>query len=281
MGAACRPEITLAITSEVSDTHHTTGQTAAMSAFPNALKTWRKARRLSQLDLAVEAEVSARHISFLETGRAQPSRDMIGRLGDALQLPLTARNQLLSQAGFAARYPSRHWDDTDMAPIRAAIEHMLERHAPFPGIALDRLWNLVRLNRPAEQLYAQLGLREGDSLLDLMTSDVLPSLIENWAVVAHHTVQRLRTESAAQGGVPELDQAADMLSAGPTPIDQAVGPVVPTILRTPTMRLSLFGTIAQFGTPEDVALDDLKIELFYPADDATRNALTALAAATG
>ena len=248
-----------------------------MSTFPESLKTWRKVRRCSQLDLAVEANVSSRHISFLETGRARPSPEMILRLGDALGLPLAARNQMLTQAGFAARYPARRWDAEEMAPIREAMEYTLAGHAPYPAIALDRLWTLVRMNGPAKMLFAPLSIAEGDSMLDLLMSDALPPLVENWPEVAHHSAQRLRTESAAQGGVGALERAADYLSKATPPETPAAGPVVPTIYNLGPMRLSMFSTIAQFGAPEDLTLDDLKIELFFPADEATGVVLRQLA----
>jgi len=247
-----------------------------MSDFPDALKVWRRTRRFSQLELAAEANVSARHIAFLETGRARPSPAMIGRLGEALQIPLAARNQMLTLAGFATRYPARQWDVSEMAPIRAALEHTLEQHAPYPGIAIDGMWTVVRLNRPAQVLFGQLGMAEGSSMLDLMASDELPPLIENWPDVAHHAAQRLRTESAAQGGVAKLDRLAERLAAVSGGSGKPIGPVTPTIYRTGTMRLSLFAIIAQFGTPEDLALDDLKIELFFPADPETELALRAM-----
>lgn len=247
-----------------------------MNAFSDTLKTWRKTRRLSQLDLALEADVSSRHISFLETGRAQPSREMVARLGDALQLPAGTRNQMLSQAGFAPQYTQRDWDDAAMTPVRAALDYTLDRHTPYPGIALDKLWTVERMNAPAKTLFGGLQIAEGDSLLDLMMSDTLPQLIENWAEVAHHAAQRLRTESAAQGGVPALDRAARHLAAIPQTQNQPLGPVAPTIYRMGGTRLSLFATISQFGTPEDLALHDLKIELYFPADDATRQAFEAM-----
>ena len=251
-----------------------------MSTFSESLKSWRKVRRCSQLDLAMEADVSSRHISFLETGRARPSAEMILRLGDALQMPLAARNQMLTQAGFAARYPARQWEAADMAPIREAMEHALSSHAPYPAIALDRLWTLVRMNGPAKMLFAPLNVAEGDSMLDLVMSDALPPLVENWPEVAHHSAQRLRTESAAQGGVAALDRVANHLSATPPPDEPAPGPVVPTIYRLGPMRLSMFTTIAQFGTPEDLTLDDMKIELFFPADADTAETLRSLWAAS-
>ena len=248
-----------------------------MIHFPDILRHWRKTRRFSQLQLATEADVSLRHLSFLETGRSRPSAEMVVRLGEAMELPLSARNQLLTAAGFAVRYPSRAWDDADMAPIRAAIDHMLTAHAPFPAMAVDRLWRIRRLNGPAAMLFGQLGLAEGDSLLDLMMTDVLPPLIENWPEVAAQAVLRLRTESAAQGGVVELDAAADHLAEVSGPDAPDAGPVIPTLYRFGALRLALFATIAQFGTPMDAALEDLKIELFFPADDATAETLRGLA----
>jgi transcriptional regulator with XRE-family HTH domain len=251
-----------------------------MTDFAQSLKTWRRARRFSQLELAGEADVSARHISFLETGRSRPSPEMIGRLGDALHLPLAARNQLMTQAGFAARYPGRAWDTDDMAPVRAAVRHMLASHAPYPGIAIDRVWTILEMNAPAQKLFGVLGVAEGASLLDMMVSPALPPLIENWAEVAHHVAQRLRVESAAQGGVSGLDQVAAFLSN--VPFDnirdrlKPLSPVVPTILNIGSARLSLFATIAQFGTPDDLSLDDLKVELYFPTDAESERTLKAL-----
>lgn len=248
-----------------------------MNQFPETLKTWRKARRLSQLELAMEADVSSRHISFLETGRARPSRDMVARLGEALSLPLATRNQMLTHAGFAVRYPAREWDEEAMAPIRAALEHTLTQHAPYPALAVDRLWTVVRMNAAAEKLFGMLGIAAGGSLLDLITSDITPMVIENWPEVARHAAQRLRTESAAQGGVAALDEAAGRLGAVPGASEETSSPIIPTIYRAGDLRLSLFSTIAQFGTPVDLTLDDLKIELFFPADAETEKTLRALA----
>ena len=222
--------------------------------------------------------MSTRHISFLETGRARPSVDMIKRLGDALQLPLAARNQMLTFAGFAIQHQARNWSAQEMAPVRAAVDYTLNQHAPYPAIAIDRLWTIVQMNRPAQGLFGPLDLNEGDSLLELMLSDILPPLIENWPEVAHHTAQRLRTESTAQGGVTVLDKAAEKLAEVATTVPHSNGPVVPTIFIAGSIRLSLFSTIAQFGTPEDLTLDDLKIELYFPADLETENAFRAMVA---
>ena len=247
-----------------------------MNQFPEALKDWRARRRFSQLELAVQAEVSARHIAFLETGRARPSAAMIGRLADALQIPMHERNQLLTLAGFAARYPGRQWNDPEMAPVRGAVERTLTQHAPYPAIAVDRLWTVMLMNGPARMLFGEVGLVEGGSLLDLMVSDRLPPMIENWPDVAHHAAQRLRIESASLGGVAQLDRAVEKLAAVPGATTARTGPVVPTIYRSGTMRLSLFALIAQFGTPEDLLLEDMKIELFFPSDDQSDKALRAV-----
>ncbi len=251
-----------------------------MNDFSQSLKTWRKERRFSQLELAMEANISSRHLSFLETGRANPSPDMIMKLGDALQLPLAARNQMLTHAGFAARYPGRKWNAEEMAPIRSAIEYTLRAHAPYPAIALDRLWNILEMNKSAEALFGALQITKGGSILDLIVSEQVQAVIENWPEVAHHAVQRLRTESAAQGGVDELDRVANLLAKTPMPEKKKTGPVVPTIFRLGDLRLSLFGTIAQLGTPEDLTLDDLKIELFFPADKATEQVLRGMVVET-
>lgn len=235
------------------------GMNGRMTQFADTLKTWRKARRYSQLELANEADVSSRHLSFLETGRANPSREMIGKLGDALSLPLSARNQLLAHAGFAARYQQRSWEADEMAPIRDAVDYMLTWHAPYPAFAVDRQWTILKTNDPAARLFGMMGVTEGESLIDVMLREEIQSLIENWPEVAHHSAHRLRTESAARGGIERLEAAADAFALAPTPETQALGPVVPTIYRVGDVRLSLFSTIVQFGTPEDLTLDDLKI----------------------
>lgn len=240
-----------------------------MTQFSQTLKTWRNARRYSQLELACEAGVSSKHLSFLETGRASPSREMVARLGDALALPLAARNQLLAHAGFAARYGQRNWDTEEMAPVRAAVDYTLTQHAPYPAFAIDRLWRVLQTNAPAERLFGMMGITQGASLIEVILNEDVQLLIENWPEVAHHSALRLRTESAAQGGIKELETAADALASTPLAQTQSASPVVPTIYRVGDLRLSLFSTIAQFGTPEDLTLDDLKIELFFPTDQAT------------
>ncbi len=249
-----------------------------MNEFSTTLKTWRAARRYSQLDLAMEAEISARHLSFLETGRARPSREMVVRLGEALELPLDARNQMLTHAGFAVRYVARDWDDDEMLPIRLAVSRQLQRHMPYPGLSINRLWTIREANAAALALFAPFGVSVGDSLLDLMMLPELPTVIENWPEVAHNAALRLRTESAAQGGIPEFTDAIRYLMSAADGYRPTSTPVVPTMLRMGNQRLSMFATISQFGTPADLLLDDLKIELYYPMDDTTALAFEAMAA---
>jgi transcriptional regulator with XRE-family HTH domain len=247
-----------------------------MTEFPQSLRTWRAARRYSQLELAMEAGISTRHLSFLETGRANPSREMVIRLGEALQLPLDARNHMLTKAGFSVRYKGRDWDDAEMIPVRRAVSWQLERHAPYPGIALDRLWTIREANGVALALFGAFGIGRGDSLLDLMTMEMLPSVVENWPEVAHHAAVRLRTESAALGGIPEFDPVIRYLSDVPQTRVWPNSPVIPTIISQGSVRLSMFATVSQFGTPEDLLLDDLKVELYFPMDDVTEMAFQAM-----
>ena len=244
----------------------------AMTLFAETLKSWRKMRRLSQLDLAAHADISGRHLSFLETGRARPSRGMVLRLSEALQMPLDASNQFLTQAGFAAKYGKHKWSDDQMAPIRQAVERTLSNHMPYPGLALDGRWRILQANQTATGLFGQFGYGVGDSLIDLMVSGILADIVENWPVVAQAAAARLRVESVAQGGVPEFDRASSHLAQFGSQPERAKNPVIPTIFSVGGMRLSMFATIAQIGTPEEVMLDDFKIELYFPMDKETGKA---------
>ncbi|WP_226689553.1 helix-turn-helix domain-containing protein [Ruegeria arenilitoris] len=248
-----------------------------MTSYSVLLKEWRKRRRMSQLDLAVEADVSARHISFLETGRSRPSPEMIVHLSEVMEVPVDARNQMMKAVGFAPRYAATPLDNAAMEPIRNAVTWTLERHAPYPGLVLDRLWRVVELNGPAAVLFAPLGLAAGNSLLKLLTGPTMAQVVENWPEVAHYTMLRLRAESAAAGGIPDLEIAIRELAAhAHAPSDAIVGPSIPTVYRFAGHRLSMFGTIAQFSTVADETLDDLKIELFFPSDEQSAVLLTAL-----
>ena len=248
-------------------------------AFGEHLRDWRRRRGMSQLRLALEADVSARHIAFLETGKANPTRGMVIRLSEALEVPRAERNVLLEAAGFAGVYALRTLAAEDMASIRAALEWTLQRHDPYPAIAFDRHWVLVSLNRAATGMLSAVGLAIGDSMLDaLLDPSRLRSAIDNWPEVAAHMRARLRTESRHLGGDPVLDRAADLLMREANP-KHAMAGALPAVITTRYLAggalLSFFSTIAQFGSAQDIALADLKIELLFPADEATRRTIAA------
>ena len=249
--------------------------------FGTALKDWRGRRRMSQLDLGLSSNVSARHISFLETGRAKPSRAMVLQLCETLSVPRSGRNTLLNAAGFAPAYRSRELNEEDMAHVRAAVDWTLTRHDPFPAMALDRHWTIVKANKAAGFLLAGSGLREGDSLLEGLTdSESMAEALENWPEVAHHMMVRLRTESAHLGGDDILEAAASRLNTmlGPAHANPegTLPAVIPARYRANGRVFSFFSTLAQFGSAEDIALAELKIEMMFPADDETRQALLAM-----
>lgn len=249
--------------------------------FGSALKTWRNQRRMSQLDLGLSANVSARHISFLETGRSRPSRAMVIRLCEELEVPRPARNEMLTSAGMSPAYAARDLSEAEMAPVRAAVDWMLERHAPFPAIALDRAWTVVRMNAPADALLSGMGVHEGESVITaLAENEALRAAIENIDEVARHAIARLRTENAHLGADPVLIAAIEALTARhPESVerDQGLLPAfAPTRYVMGNVKFSFFSTYAQFGAAEDIALSELKIEMMFPADDETRDRLIAM-----
>ncbi|MGM9489483.1 helix-turn-helix domain-containing protein [Ideonella sp. YS5] len=255
------------------------------------LRHWRQHRRWSQLELAQEAGVSTRHLSCLETGRALPSREMLLRLSERLQVPLRDRNRMLTAAGYAPMYRERPLADPAMQPAYAAVQRVLQAHEPYPALAVDRHWNLVAHNRAASALMA--GLPE-----DLLAPPVnvlraslhprgLAPRIANFAAWRDHLFERLDHQIHASGD-PVLAQLAEELRALPLPpgvrgteahpprglVDLAV----PLQLHSPAGTLSFISTITVFGTPVEVTLSELAIEAFFPADSFTTQALAALAA---
>jgi len=241
--------------------------------FGDVLRDWRRARRMSQLDLALAAEVSARHVSFLESGRAEPSRAMALRLAAALDMPKAATNEALQLAGYAAAYPVRPRDAADLAPVRRAITLTLTNHQPCPGIAIDRWWDIQQMNDTAHALFSALGA--GPNMIDFLIFLGDLDIVENWEETAFLSLQRLRSEITHLGGDGRLSEYARRLAAHPRlkaadlsflDLDQAV---IPTVFRLGDRRLSVFSTIALFGSVQDVAASEIRIELMYPADDAT------------
>ncbi|MBB5516178.1 transcriptional regulator with XRE-family HTH domain [Rubricella aquisinus] len=247
-----------------------------MSTFGETLKSWRHHRHLSQLDLAGVAEVSARHISFLESGRARPSRGMILRLAQRMNLPHRARNDMLLSAGYAPAAAPLRAEDA-LAPVRDAIRWTMERHMPYPAYAIDRHWQIIEMNPAAAHLLGAVGIGLGDGLVThLIENAALRDALDNLDEVLRHSLARLRTEAAHFGADPRFDAWIARIAEEVTPSDDPLPPIVPSIYRLGDMRLSLFATIGQFGTAEDVALSEVKLELMYPSDEATARQLHAL-----
>lgn len=253
--------------------------------FGTELKHWRSQRRMSQLDLGLKANVSARHISFLETGRARPSRWMVLNLCEELEVPRSARNHLLSAAGLAPAYGDRSLSDQDMASVQEAVEWMMARHNPYPAFAVNRHWVVQSFNPTAAMLFGPAGLNAGDSLIDaLIENEALRSALDNLDEVIQSALQRLRTENAHLGGDSVLEAAIGQLAAQVARAGKDNGgvfpAVIPTRYRLGETVLSFFSTITQFGTAEDVALSELKIEMLFPADTATRAAIVSMTGQT-
>lgn len=270
----------------MSQTRTSSGEVATGTAFGPLLRSWRERRRLSQQELSLVADVSARHLSFLETGRSQPSRAMVLSLADHLDVPLRERNELLAAAGFAAVYPQRPLDAPEMRSVRAAVDQILEGHEPYPAVAVDRWWNVVAANRPVTALTADvdpvvLGPPTNVYRLTLHPDGLAP-LIVNLAEFAHHLLDQLRRDAQTTGDahlnalLAEVE-AYSTVRALPRHINRPEGVVVPMRLRHPHGELALFTTITTFGTPADVTVAELALELFYPLDAVTAERLRVIA----
>jgi transcriptional regulator with XRE-family HTH domain len=249
------------------------------------LRDWRQRRRLSQLDLANEAAVSARHLSFVETGRSRPSRELVLHLAEHLGVPLRQRNGLLLAAGYAPSYQQTPLEDAAMTPVRDAINLILGGHEPFPAIVVDRHWDLVGANNPAiavmsEGVAPELLAPPANTMRVTMHPDGLAPRIVNFTQYSAHLVDRLRRESDAYGD-PGLRELLDEMVTYPgvagsaSPADTAGELFVPLVLDTSEGRVTFFSTLATFGTARDITVDELAIESFFPADDATAAMLRA------
>ncbi len=244
------------------------------------LREWRQRRRLSQLDLACEARISTRHLSFLETGRAQPSRDMVLHLAEQLEVPMRARNVLLVAAGFAPSFGEHALNDPALTSVKRAIDMVLERQKPYPAFAIDRQWRVVASNSALQELYEGCaehllappinGLR-----LTLHPEGMAPR-IANLAEWRAHILARLKQQIDMTAD-PELIALRRELTSYPAPseghelTDDAVA--VPFKVHTSLGLLSFFTTTTIFGTPVDITLSELALELFFPADAATAKAV--------
>jgi transcriptional regulator with XRE-family HTH domain len=252
--------------------------------FPRLLREWRHKRRWSQLDLALTSGVSQRHISFLESARANPSRTMILQLSEALEVPLRDRNHWLTAAGYAPLFKSRALDDPQMAQVMGAITMMLAAHEPYPAIALDRAWNILLSNRPFDILSTMLGAdiweRVGGGPRNLMRLFFHPQgirpFVTNWAAVGPLLWQRAEREAHDLGGA-EMQVVLGSLAPFQEPetlwaaSDIALLPVVPFTIAAGDQRISMFAVVATFGTAQDVTTDELRIETLFPADAATES----------
>ncbi|MBU0915434.1 helix-turn-helix domain-containing protein [Aquabacterium parvum] len=263
------------------------------------LKAWRQLRRLPQLELALAAGVSQRHLSFIESGRSKPSRGLLLGLAETLDLPLRERNLLLQAGGFAPVFAQRGLSDDDMACVRQALALVLDHQEPYPAIVLDRQWNTLLRNRAAEQLIGLLGepadvwqrvdpSGQKNILRLCFHPQGMRPLVRNWEQVAPHMLERLQREIVAAPmdlalrelhrdlwAMAELRQAGheDLASTGgrpkPTGTQVCLSPTVNVELGVGDITLRLFSLLSTFGTAQDVTTDELRIETFFPADDFT------------
>jgi transcriptional regulator with XRE-family HTH domain len=256
------------------------------------MREWRSLRNVSQLALALEANVSQRHLSFVESGRSRPSRDVILRIAEALDLPLRARNELLNAAGFAPVYTERSLDATEMRSVRDILGRILAHHEPYPAMVLDRSWNFVMRNAANVRLVArllgdtdlsQLSLGRPLNFLRLMFAEQgLHRRVKNWERAGPALLARLRREARAFPGSPSEALLAEV---APTPAppgggsyDESLTPTIPLELDVgPGVVLRITNTLTTFGTPQDVSVQELRVEMGFPLDDASDALLRAWA----
>lgn len=266
---------------------------SSTSEFPRLLRTWRQKRRLSQLDLALASGVSQRHVSFLESGRAKPSRTMILQLSETLEVPLRDRNDWLTAAGFAPVFKARTLEDPQMSQVLKAVRMMLTNHEPYPAIAIDRAWNIRMSNPPFDRVSEMIGqdvwshagaAGQPRNLMRLFFHpDGIRPLVTNWKSVAPLLWRRAQREAEALGGeemrrvLAELRQYQDPDTLWAAE-DAALVPVLPLEMVKDGLRISLFTVISTFGTAQDVTADELRIESLFPADEATTRLFQELAA---
>jgi transcriptional regulator with XRE-family HTH domain len=263
--------------------------------FGPMLRTWRRRRGASQLALALQSGVSQRHVSFLESGRARPSREMVVQLTTALDVPLRQRNAMLLAAGFAPAYRETNFAAPELLPVRKAIDHILRQQEPYPAIVIDRLWNFIQGNEAATAF--TVFLFEGpppapppgkppNILHWLLDPRALRPKIANWEEVARHLVSTTYAEILADGGEPKaLAFIEEIMGFPDVPasfrklrFEERPQPVLTLDYVVGGKSLSVFTTIATLGTPQDVTLQEVRIESFFPADDRSDALFKSLAA---
>ncbi|MDP1782262.1 MAG: helix-turn-helix transcriptional regulator [Hydrogenophaga sp.] len=273
------------------DTSALPQRSAPPTSFGEHLRHWRQRRRFSQMDLAHVAEVSTRHLSCVETGRASPSREMVLRLVERLDVPLRERNAWLVAAGFAPMYRARTLDDPGMASARAAVQRILECHEPWPALAMDRHWNLVMHNRLVPLLMAGAAPELLQGPVNVLRLSLHPQglapRIANLRQWREHLFERLRQQIRATGDavlVALLDELQDYPDAsGAAPVALAgehPGVLMPFQFHTRHGVLQLVSTTTVFGSPVDITLQELALETFFPADDRSAGLLRTIAAQT-
>jgi len=253
------------------------------SPFGRMLKDWRSRRGFSQLDLAVAARTTQRHLSFIESGRTTPSRDMILRLSATMDLPLRQQNALMLAAGYAPAWRERNLSAPDLSVVNRALDYMLAQHEPYPAFVVDRRWDLLRSNRGAVKLTEFLtGLAPAHAASEpvnlaiaLVSPDGLRPFIVNWEEVILYFLRGVQADAQADG-MPETAELLNRLLTFPDvpvlsdvlPSYEGDSPVLPIHFRRGDTSLRLFTTIATLGTPRDVTLQEVRIEFFFPMDDA-------------
>jgi transcriptional regulator with XRE-family HTH domain len=255
--------------------------------FGALLRRWRTVRRVSQMSLALDADISTRHLSCVETGRAQPSREMVLRLAEALQVPLRERNDLLLAAGYAPVYRHTNLDTPEMEAARRAVDLLLQQQEPYPVIVVDRYWNTLKMNSGTRRFLARFQVCEsvkphnGPRLV--FHPKGLRPYIENWESVAARIIQRVHREVTANPADETMKCfLEELLSYPAVPSNWRVPDLCGSPLPFLTINyiwnnstLRLFSTLTTFGTPQDVGLQEMRIESFFPADEATRAELLA------
>lgn len=259
------------------------GMATTIRPVGDLLRDWRQRRRLSQMSLALEADVSTRHVSFLETGKAKPSREMLVRLAESLGIPLRERNELLIAAGFAPIYQERDLDAPSLRAAREIVQRVLTGHEPFPALAVDRYWTMLAANDAIAPLLVGVGkdlLRPPINVLRLsLHPNGLASRIANFAEWKEHIFVRLQRQIEISGDPVLVELLNELQTYGmPETSDDEAPPVIdsttakiaiPFRLRTEQGVLSFYTTTTVFGTPIDITLSELAIEAFFPADQAT------------
>jgi transcriptional regulator with XRE-family HTH domain len=253
------------------------------------LREWRAARRLSQLDLALVAGLSTRHLSCVETGKSQPSRDMIARLADALEVPLRERNALLMAAGFAPHYPETALDAEELAQVRRAIDFMLAQQEPYPAFVLNRRWDILMANQAAVRVnqFVMHGRpsRHSNMIRQIFDPEDLRAAVGNWEEVAGDLIRHLHDAVAASPNDRSKRALLDEVLGYPgvpahwrtRELAIPPSPLLTAVLRRDHHELRFFSTITTFGTSRDLTLDELHIECCFPMDEATAALCRALA----